>query len=176
MIIEKGTINDIDELEDLYNDLNDYLESNINYPGWIKHIYPIRQTALDGIQDDGLFVLKTAERIIGSIILNHKPETAYEEADWKISADYKDIFVVHTLVVHPQFLQRGVAYKLMTFAKEYAIQQKMRSIRLDVSENNAAAISLYEKLGYTYIATVDLKLGYKHLKWFRLYELLLESV
>lgn len=176
MIIEKGTINDIDELEDLYNDLNDYLESNINYPGWIKHIYPIRQTALEGIENESLFVLKTAGRIAGSIILNHKPETAYEEADWNVSADYKDVFVVHTLVVHPHFMQRGVAFKLMTFAKEYAIRLKMRSIRLDVSVNNAAAISLYEKLGYTYIATVDLQLGYEHLKWFRLYELLLESV
>lgn len=96
--------------------------------------------------------------------------------NWKISADYKDVFVGHTLVVHPHFMQKGVAFKLMTFAKEYAIQLKMKSIRLDVSVNNTAAISLYEKLGYTYIATVDLQLGYEHLKWFRLYELLLDTV
>ena len=35
-IIEPGTSTDIDELEKLYNELNDYLAATINYPGWIK--------------------------------------------------------------------------------------------------------------------------------------------
>ena len=35
-IIEPGTSADIDELEKLYNELNDYLAATINYPGWIK--------------------------------------------------------------------------------------------------------------------------------------------
>lgn len=32
-IIEPGTSADIDELEKLYNELNDYLAATINYPG-----------------------------------------------------------------------------------------------------------------------------------------------
>ena len=40
-IIEPGTSADIDELEKLYNELNDYLAATINYSGWIKGIYPI---------------------------------------------------------------------------------------------------------------------------------------
>lgn len=43
-LIEKGKVSDIDELERLYNDLNDYLSANTNYSGWIKGIYPIRET------------------------------------------------------------------------------------------------------------------------------------
>ena len=35
-IIEPGTSADIDELEKLYNELNDYLAATTNYPGWIK--------------------------------------------------------------------------------------------------------------------------------------------
>ena len=47
-IIEPGTYADIDELEKLYNELNDYLAATINYPGWIKGIYPIREDAVAG--------------------------------------------------------------------------------------------------------------------------------
>lgn len=32
--IEKGMTQDVDELERLYDNLNDYLAANINYPGW----------------------------------------------------------------------------------------------------------------------------------------------
>lgn len=36
----KGTVSDIDELEQLYNRLIDHLTNTVNYPGWIKGIYP----------------------------------------------------------------------------------------------------------------------------------------
>ena len=40
-IIESGTSADINELEKLYDELNDFLAATINYFGWIKGIYPI---------------------------------------------------------------------------------------------------------------------------------------
>ena len=40
-IIEPGTSADINELEKLYDELNDFLAATINYSGWIKVIYPI---------------------------------------------------------------------------------------------------------------------------------------
>lgn len=56
--IEKGTVRDIDALESLYDDLNDYLESGINYCGWKKGIYPVRETAIIAIKANTLFVIK----------------------------------------------------------------------------------------------------------------------
>lgn len=34
-VIEPGTSSDINELENLYDELNDYLAATTNYPGWI---------------------------------------------------------------------------------------------------------------------------------------------
>lgn len=173
MEIIKATSADIDELESLYNDLNDHFEATTNYPGWIKGIYPVRETALKGLEEGNLFVAKDGGIIAGSIILNHHPEEAYEEATWGIEADYTDVFVIHTLVVHPAYLNKGVGSLLMEFAKKHAVESGIKTIRLDVSENNLPAIRLYEEHGYTYVTTVDLRLGYEHLKWFRLYEMVL---
>lgn len=173
MNIRKGLISDIDNLENLYNNLNDYLEANINYPGWIKHVYPIRETAIKGIEEKSLFVVEDNGIILGSIILNQTPEDAYNQVKWKVDTDYSNIIVVHTLVTNPDFMNQGVASELINFTKQYSSALNMKSIRLDVSINNTAAISLYEKHGYEYIGIVDLGLGYEHLKWFRLYELTL---
>ena len=57
MWIEKGCLNDINELECLYNDLNDYLETHINFPGWKKGVYTVKETALRGIEEGNLLVL-----------------------------------------------------------------------------------------------------------------------
>lgn len=173
--VEKGTAADIDELERLYDELNDHLEATINYPGWIKGIYPVRDNAVKGIEDDNLFVLKVKGRIAGSIILSHEPEEAYTQVKWGIETDYANILVIHTLVVHPLFMKQGVGSVLLRFAEQYGMQQNMKAIRLDVSIHNAPAIAAYEKRGYHYIGTVNLGLNYPHLVWFRLYEFILRS-
>lgn len=171
--IELGNVNNIDELENLYNDLNDYLKENENYPGWIKGIYPVRQNAIDGVKKGNLYVAKHNETIIGSIILSHEPESAYCNVKWGFESDYSDVFVIHTFAVHPKFMKCGVGKALLNFADKQSIKSNVKSIRLDVYEGNIPAIRLYEKCGFKYIDTVDLGLGNYGLKWFKLYEKLL---
>ncbi len=169
-VIESGTTVDIDELEKLYDDLNDYLSATTNYPGWIKGIYPIREDAVAGIENNTLFVVRHDGKIAGSIILDHHPDEAYNNVKWKIEADYSRIFVIRTFVVHPSFLKMGIGRTLMNYSFELAQQSGIKSIRLDVYENNLPAISLYEKCGFEYIDTVDLGFGNYGLDWFKLYE------
>ena len=128
---------------------------------------------MQGIDEKSLFVAIENGAIVGSIILSHESEEAYNQVCWLVEADYADILVIRTLVVHPSFLKQDVATRLMEFAKQYAVSHRMKSIRLDVSVDNTPAICLYKKLGYQYMGTVDLGLPYEHLKWFQLYELVL---
>ena len=169
-VIEPGTSSDINELENLYDELNDYLAATTNYPGWIKGIYPIREDAVAGVNENSLFVARRDGRIAGSVILNHQPEEAYANIKWKIDIDYSHILVVRTFVVHPSFLQMGVGRALMDYSLELAQRLGMSSVRLDVYEKNLPAISLYEKCGFEFIDTVDLGLGKYGLDWFKLYE------
>ena len=168
-----ATMDHLDEMERLYDTLNDYLQAGINYPGWLKGVYPIRETAYEGIKNNTLFVVMKDNEIAGSVILNHVPEDAYPQATWGIETDYANIIVIHTLVVHPKYLKCGVGKLLMDFIKAYSIQNNMKAIRLDVSIHNTPALALYEKCGFQYIDTVDLGLNYPHLKWFKLYEMIL---
>lgn len=168
--IEPGFITDIDELEKLYDDLNDYLSATINYPGWIKGIYPIRKNAVTGIDNKSLFIARFDNKIVGSIILDHLPEKAYNDIVWKLDVDYNHIFVIRTFVVNPSYLQMCVGRALIDYTFELARNSGIKSIRLDVYEKNLPAISLYKKCGFEYIDTVDLGLRNYGLDWFKLYE------
>jgi GNAT superfamily N-acetyltransferase len=173
LIFGPGKLDDIDELEQLYNDLNDYLAAGVNYSGWKKGVYPVRQTAIEGINEGTLYVARSDGKIVGSVILNHLPEPAYHNVNWEIEADYSDVIVIRTFVVHPEYLKCGIGKATLAFAVEHSIKAKARSLRLDVYEGNIPAIRLYEKCGFKYIDTVDLGLGEHGLHWFKLYEKLL---
>ncbi|GKU25551.1 GNAT family N-acetyltransferase [Clostridium folliculivorans] len=171
-LIEKATINDINELEELYDNLNDYLETTINYPGWKKGIYPVRETAENGIRENSLFVLKIDDKIAGSVILNHLQEDAYRGVNWGIDLKDEEVIVIHTFVVNPIYMKNGVGQKLMDFSKEYCLKNGFKTLRLDVSIKNTPAISLYEKSDFKYVDTVDLGLNIPDLIWFKLYEII----
>lgn len=142
--IRKGKMQDIEELAALYDELNDYLETHINYPGWRKGIYPVRKDAEQGIRENSLFVALEDDQIIGTVILRHQPEPGYELVDWHNSFDYKDIFVIYTFAIHPLFLRHGIGKEMIKFVLDYAAKMEMKAVRLDVYEKNVPAISLYE--------------------------------
>lgn len=171
--IEKGTEKDIDEIAGLYDEVNDFLEKGTNYPGWKKGIYPVREDAVHGLGQDCLFVVRLKDKIVGSVILSHEPEHGYEKVTWWYEGSYELIYVIHTLVVHPDYLKLGIGRRLLRFAEEYGIENGMKAIRLDVNERNIPAISLYEDCGYQYVARVDLGYGAYGIPWFKLYEKLL---
>lgn len=173
ILFELGQESDIDELEIVYNIMNDYLESNVNYTGWKKGIYPARQTAVDAIADNNLYVAKYNSEIIGSVILSHKPEPAFGKADWKVELEYKDILVIYTFVVNPKFLKIGVGQALLQLIIDHSKNIGIKAIRLDVYKGNIPAIKLYEKMGFEFIDEVDLGLGIYGLDWFKLYQKLI---
>lgn len=172
--IKQGTHGDVDAIETLYNELNDYLACHTNYAGWRKGIYPTRETAATGIACKTLYIAKRENRLVGSIILNHEPEMNYDSVRWPSSAAIEDVFVIHTLAVHPVSLKNGVGKQLLQFSYDMAQKNKMKALRLDVNEQNKPAITLYENFGFTYVDTIDIGLGGYGLPWFRVYEMAVE--
>lgn len=68
-IIEPGTSADINELEKLYDELNDFLAATINYSGWIKGIYPIYLS--NGFKSEPVFLI-TLQLILEKEVWNDK--------------------------------------------------------------------------------------------------------
>ena len=102
MVIRKGTKDDIDAVSALYNEVCDYLQTHINYPGWRKGIYPDRQDAERGIGEDSLFVAEVDGEIAGTFILRHQPEAGYALADWKNERRALAIMVFSYCCLPPQ--------------------------------------------------------------------------
>ena len=81
--IEAGQMSDLEEITKLYDTTCDYLESSTNYPGWKKHIYPTKEDARKGIEEESLYVVRTLvvrpnerNKGIGRILLDFAKEEA----------------------------------------------------------------------------------------------------
>lgn len=168
--IRKGTMNDADEISALYDTVNDYFETHTNYPGWLKGIYPLREDAVNGIENGGLYVAEAEGKIAGTLILSHEPENAYYGVKWKNELTYDKVFVIYTFAVLPEFFGKGIGAKLLEAAEKAAKENGIKALRLDVLSGNTPAIRLYEKCGFDYIDTVDLGYGKYGLDEFKLYE------
>lgn len=172
--IRLGTEKDLDVLEKLYDNLNEYLEATTNYPGWKKGIYPVREDAAKGINEGCLYVATQKNEIVGAMILRHKSEPAYSSVTWQMKLEDNQVLALYTFVVNPNYLHQGIGKEMLEFASQHALNMKVKALRLDVYEKNIPAIRLYEKCGYQYIDTVSLGLEEYGLNWFKLYEKLIE--
>ena len=170
MEIVKADRNHLEEIGALYDDICDYLGEHVNYPGWKKGIYPTMNDAKTGIEEGSLYIAKDNHKIVGTMILRHRPEEAYKNVEWSIESNYEKIYVIYTLAVHPKFIRSGVGKKLLDFAEALARAEGCVGLRLDVVKGNIPAENLYKKCGYQYVATTSL--GYEEygLPWYNLYE------
>uniref|UniRef100_UPI0040571B88 N-acetyltransferase family protein n=1 Tax=Acetatifactor sp. TaxID=1872090 RepID=UPI0040571B88 len=173
VIVRLASSADIDGIEELYNDLNDYLEKHVNYPRWKKGVYPVREHAEEALRKGNLYVAIINKKIVGTVIYSSEQEDAYQTAEWQIDYDVP-VIIINKLAVHPEYLGFGVGKALLEYATIIGTKQGIKTIRLDTYEENLPAIRLYEKCGFSYRGMIDLGLEQVYgLKWYKVFEKLL---
>ena len=169
--IRKASIDDIDEIVDVYNDVIDYVTTLPFVCRWKRGVYPTYESASKAISEQSLFVLSISGKIVASVILNNEYTKTYDKADWGIDVDYDDIIVVHTVAVHPNYLKLGLGKAITMYSIEYARSLNKKAIRLDAAKENIPANALYISCGFVHVATVDLEFGVEGFKWSELYQI-----
>jgi ribosomal protein S18 acetylase RimI-like enzyme len=81
-----------------------------------------------------LLVARSASRLIGYIVISLTPRSRSAR--------------IYSLAVAPAQGRRGVGRELLRAAERYARAHGRTAMRLEARYDNAAALSLYEKLGY----------------------------
>ena len=107
MKIRLATINDIPGIVSIYDELISIEEKGNGKTGWIRGIYPTKDTACDALKKGNLFVSIENETIVGSAIINKIQPDIYRNASWITSASDDEVMVLHTLSISPAFSGKG---------------------------------------------------------------------
>ncbi len=164
---------DLDAVAQLYGAVCDGLRDKPYNPGWRREGFPTAANARKYLEEGALLLAWAGERLAGSVGFTPNPSGEAEED----GEAFHNVFApagawyIHVLAVHPDFLRQGLASRLLAQAQEAVRARGGTALRLYVWENNAPAVSAYEKNGYARLETgVDIGLSEFGLERFSLYE------
>lgn len=155
-MFRKADINDLDRISEIYDEIHTAEESGEVTIGWVRTIYPTRDTARDSIYKGDMFV-ETDENgvIVATAKINQEQVAEYADAKWQYDAPENEIMVLHTLVVSTKVKQMGYGTRFVDFYEKYALENGCRYLRMDTNEKNSNARKLYKKLGYDEVSVVN---------------------
>ena len=117
--------------------------------------YPNIQIIKNDISNQSYYIFLFKTEIIGGINIDQIQDSSYENIKWEDKTD--SFLVVHRLAVKQEYWNKGIGKKLMIYAEEKAIAEKLKSIRLDTYSGNPKALEFYRRIGYSELGTIDLK-------------------
>lgn len=158
-MIRKAVPQDIESVENIYNELLKYEQENGAFTAWQAGIYPTRQTAEKALLSKSLYVLEQEGKICASLILNQIQPEEYSRIKWKYDVNPREILIIHLLCVDPSKSRCGLGTKMIKFAVKNGKQMNCRVIRLDTGLQNKPAIALYKKFGFEIAERSDMSIG-----------------
>ena len=147
-MIRKAYMDDLDRIEEIYNEIHTEIEEGRARIGWIRGVYPTRSDAEESIRRREMFVLEESGRVVAAGRINQYQGPEYDGAVWSFDADPDDVMVLHTLVVSPKCKGRGHGRSFAAFYEDYARKCGCSVLRIDTNAINIPARALYKKLGY----------------------------
>lgn len=154
MLIRRAADADLDAVEKLYDEIHTAEEAGILTTGWIRNVYPVRDTARAAIKRKELFVLEEAGQIWGAGIINNTQADCYQWGKWKYAALDEQVCVLHTLVISPTHAGKGYGSAFLEFYEQYARETGCAALRMDTNVKNKTARNLYRKRGYEEVGVV----------------------
>ena len=158
-MIRQATFNDLELIEDTYNEHFSHEIEHGAFTVFKKGVYPTKKDAEKAINSGTLYVYEVDGNIAGSIIVDKVQPIEYEDIKWEQTCINDEVMIIHLLMVRPSMTGKGIASSLVRYATEVALNNSCRVLRLDTGSQNIPAVSLYKKLGFKIVATAPKKVG-----------------
>ncbi|MBQ0001309.1 MAG: GNAT family N-acetyltransferase [Clostridiales bacterium] len=153
----KATEQDIDGVAVIYDAVHTEEENGRTTTGWRREIYPLRETAVQGVKDGDLFVLEVDGKVAATAKINQEQVPIYADGEWEYPAEPSEVMVLHTLAVLPSEMGKSYGPAFVDYYEKYALQHGCPYLRMDTNERNVKARKLYKKLGYKEIGILPCK-------------------
>lgn len=155
MEFRKAVMSDIDDIEVIYGKIHDEEEAGNLTTGWIRGVYPTRDTALAALERDDLFVGIDDGKIFGSCVINQIQVDVYADAEWEHDAPPEEVMVMHALAISPDVFGSGYGKAFVRYYENYALDNGCPYLRMDTNFTNPQARGLYKSLGFKEVGVIQ---------------------
>lgn len=141
--IRKSTIDDLDELKDLFSYARKNMKENGNPNQW-KNDRPSVDLVINDINNSNSYVVLDDDKIVGTFTFIIGIEPTYIDIDGKWLNDSK-YGTIHRIASR----SKGIFDEMMKYVSEYNVD-----IRIDTHRDNKPMLHLIEKHGFKYCGII----------------------
>ncbi|MDC3389529.1 GNAT family N-acetyltransferase [Flavobacteriales bacterium] len=118
--------------------------------------YPNEEVIKNDLHNNYGYVLTSNRNIVGycALIKNNEPEYLKIQGKWLSENDF---IVFHRLAISGEFLNKGLAKKMVLLIENHAASIQIHSIKADTNHDNIPMIKLFKTLGYSYCGIVHFR-------------------
>lgn len=122
--------------------------------------YPNSNTVIDDVRLKKGFIFYNDSMLVGYAYIDFEKDPAYDniQGQWKNEQKYA---VVHRLVFSKHASGKGLSKDIFCLIKEFCINNKVRSIRVDTDKNNKIMQHILEREGFQYCGIINFQGGPK---------------
>lgn len=144
----KADRGDLDAICMMYKKTHDAEEAGLTTTGWLRDVYPVRETAEASLERGDMFVAELDGKVAAAGVINQIQVDVYYDCDWVYKAADDEVSVLHTLVVDPDTRGMGIGPSFVRYWEDLAKEQGCAVLRIDTNARNKRARKMYSGLGY----------------------------
>ncbi len=150
----KATLSEIDSIWDILKQA--ILRRKMDGSNQWQDGYPNLEVVQKDIEKESGYVLTEGETIVGyiAVLINDEPEYAKLEGEWLTNVDF---VLFHRVAISENYLGKGLAKMMINYIEDFALKNKITSIKADTNFDNDAMLNIFEKLGYKYCGQVHFR-------------------
>ena len=150
----KATLSEIDSIWDILKQA--ILRRKMDGSNQWQDGYPNLEVVKKDVEKESGYVLTEGGTIVGYIAVLINDEPAYEkiEGEWLTNDDF---VLFHRVAIAENYLGKGLAKMMINYIEDFALKNKIKSIKADTNFDNDAMLNIFEKLGYKYCGQVHLR-------------------
>lgn len=156
LTIRQALANEFKSVIGFYHKLIDEMKTASYRPGWEKGVYPADDFIQASINNNEMFIGLWDKEIVSAMVVNQECNEGYDKVNWPNAFQRNEVMVIHALGILPSYQGRGIAKQMCKFVFQWAKDNQVKAIRLDVLGTNKSAQSLYIALNFQYVDTIEM--------------------
>ena len=153
--LRKTSIEELDQIRELYWKLLDSSPKYGQILQWKKNIYPNDGDWTAYIRKGEMYLILQETDVIGAVAVTNGQSEEYRKIHWTVKIEDQEAAVVHLLMIVPEYQGQGVATAALDEIIKLAVAKKKKAVRLDAIGTNVPAQKLYEKYGFVNCGTAQ---------------------
>lgn len=146
--MELATINDKNEIVELYRYVIETVNKTSVKLGWDINIYPNDEFVENTINNKEMCIIRENGKIVGVAVVNNNVNKEYDDIDWEVKGPKEKVATIHALMVSPETRGKVISDKFLTAIEEHCKKLGNTAIHLDVIDTNIPAYKLYMRNNY----------------------------